>query len=602
MSLSKATIRTIETDVSVTRALREGFWPHRTRLVLTGSLAAVAAVVEIGIIGLIAAMTGEVLGDSTSVPVLSSLSQSWLAVLTALAVAIKVLLDLLYARVAAGAMRHYESSIRSEIAHLQARTRWEVVEDSEPGALHSLMWTSTNQAKTAFNQLLNLLTSTTSLALMLVATVFSAGWLSLVGVVGVVLFAVVFRPLSVRSKQAGSRLKSTMLAFGASLNEDLRMTREVRVLGAQDVVADRLAASADEVAEAGSRQMYLAMLLTSAYSNAIYAVALLGFVAIAWSGTTNPAPLAALVLLLYRSLVYGRGVQSASQALASTAPFVADVNQWVALLRENVETRVGSGSIATFEDLTLSNVDLEYANGVLGLHDVTLRIGAGEAIAVVGRSGSGKSSFVSIVLALREATAGTVSVNGVALAELDKADWRTHVALVPQESVLFDATVVENVRCWRPGLTDDEVIEALRRAHVLDEVLAMPDGLDTGVGEGGRRLSGGQRQRICLARALVTRPALLVLDEPTSALDGESERAVKQSLQELKGEVTLVVVAHRMTTIEFCDRILVFEDGSLRHDGSPEEVFYASEFFARTIELAASSGIGSDDDDPGLGR
>lgn len=578
--------RVAETEVNVWREMRKAMNPHRRMLTLAAGLAAVGAVTEVGIIALVAAFTERLLSNSASLPILSELDQGLLTTLTGVAIVFKIGLDLALARVNSLTLQRFEATMRRDVAILQAATKWSTIEDSEPGALHSLMWNSVGQARGACSQVLALVAASSSLVLMLGATVVGAGLMALAGVAGLLVFGMAFRPLSVAAKRAGVRLKFAMRTYGARLNEDIRMSREIRVLGAHEALAERLADEGDEVAAAAARQVFLSAVLSSGYSNAVYAMALIGFIAIDATGTADPAPLAALVLLLYRSLVYGRGVQSSLQGLASSAPFVADVNQWVERLRADAESQAGMKIATSFEQISFSGVELIYPNGTVGLKDLDLALRAGESVAVVGPSGSGKSSFVSLLLALRDTTSGTVAVNGVPMAELDKASWRQRVALVPQESVLFDATIEENVRCWRPGISRERIIDALAQAHVLADVEAMPDGIATEVGEGGRRLSGGQRQRICLARALAGDPEVLVLDEPTSALDGASEQGVKASLEELKGRVTLVIVAHRMTTITVCDRVLVFASGRVEHDAEPSTVMNESEFFALAIELS----------------
>ena len=586
MSSGTVVNRLAEAEVNAREELRVLLKPHRRILALAGGLAGVAAATEVLIIAFVAAFTERLVSNTASVPYLSGLSNRTLALATFAAICFKIMVDWTLAKVNSSAQCGFESKLRRDAAVLQSQARWEVIEDSEPGALHSLMWNSAAQARNAFSQMLSLISNLCSLLFMLMAAILSAGVLALAGAVGIVAFAVIFRPLNKAAKRAGARLKSSTRTYGAGLNEDIRMSREIRVLGAQSVVAEKLAESGSSLARAAADQLYLSSILSSGYSNAVYAVALAGFVAISLSGSANPAPMAALVLLLYRSLIYGRSVQGSMQGLSSSAPFVADVNNWLERMRSSAESQVGSQLPGRFENIAFKDVGLRYANGTVGLQHLNLELHAGEAVAVIGPSGSGKSTFVSLILALREASSGVVSVNGMSLADVDKVSWRSHLSLVPQESLLFDATVEENVKCWRAGVTQERVLEALRQAHVLDEVLARPEGIHSQVGEGGRRLSGGQRQRVCLARALAGDPELLVLDEPTSALDAASERAVKDSLEDLKGKVTLVIVAHRMSTIAVCDRVLVFDGGGIENDADPATALKESTFFAQAIQLS----------------
>ena len=182
---------------------------------------------------------------------------------------------------------------------------------------------------------------------------------------------------------------------------------------------------------------------------------------------------------------------------------------------------------------------------------------------VVGPSGSGKSTLLEVMVRLRTPESGTITVNGSNVAEVSARSWAAQVALVPQEPRLLVASVADNVRFGRGEITDDEVRAAARAAHVLDEIEALPGGLDARLGPGEGGLSGGQRQRLVLARALVGRPSLIVLDEPTSALDERSEVSVVATLQALRGTATIVIVSHRPSTLSICDRVLCLRDGRL---------------------------------------
>jgi ABC-type multidrug transport system fused ATPase/permease subunit len=233
----------------------------------------------------------------------------------------------------------------------------------------------------------------------------------------------------------------------------------------------------------------------------------------------------------------------------------------------------------------LDGVSFSYGDEATALTDVSFEIHAGEAIGVVGPSGAGKSTLVQLLLGLRPPTTGHLRVDGVAAAEFTRSSWTRRVSFVPQESALFDRSVLDNVICFR-DISRERALDALRAAHVLDEVLGLPDGLDTIVGEGGKRLSGGQRQRVCIARALAGEPDLLILDEPTSALDLASEEAIRQTLDAIMGRMTLIIVAHRMSTLRVCDKVLVINDGRLEAFAERARLEADNEYFSSAVKLA----------------
>lgn len=209
------------------------------------------------------------------------------------------------------------------------------------------------------------------------------------------------------------------------------------------------------------------------------------------------------------------------------------------------------------------------------VHDFTLSVRPGETVALVGASGAGKSTVLNLVIGFIRPTEGRLLLDGTDMNSLDLRTYRRHVSVVPQESILFDGTVRENVAYGMEDETDEETVRAaLRDANALEFVERLPQGLDTLVGERGARLSGGQRQRLAIARALIRDPRVLVLDEATSALDTRSEALVQQALARLLRGRTTFVVAHRLSTVRGADRIVVMGDGRIQEIGTHEELLH----------------------------
>lgn len=225
------------------------------------------------------------------------------------------------------------------------------------------------------------------------------------------------------------------------------------------------------------------------------------------------------------------------------------------------------------------------------LRDVSFEVSPGEVIGIAGASGSGKSSLLRLLQRLYVPTAGRVLIDGVNVAEIDPVWLRRHIGAVTQDTVLFTGTVRENIAAARPDLSIEEVEEAARLAAADEFIRSLPSAYDTPVGEHGAQLSVGQRQRIALARALAADPRMLLLDEPTSSLDAVAERTIQDNLTEMVRDRTVFVVAHRLSTLRFCDRILVLEAGRLVEQGPPQRLLEVDGTFARLKQAQLGFGV-----------
>ena len=228
------------------------------------------------------------------------------------------------------------------------------------------------------------------------------------------------------------------------------------------------------------------------------------------------------------------------------------------------------------------------------LDRVSFSVEPGETVALVGPSGAGKTTIIQLLLRFYDPLSGTVSIDEHDLKSLDRVDFRKHVALVPQEPVIFATTARENIRFGRPDATDAEVEEAAKAAAAHDFLVAMPQGYETEVGERGVMLSGGQKQRIAIARAILRDAPILLLDEATSALDAESERAVQNAVEKLSRDRTTIVVAHRLATVKKADRILVFEEGRIVASGSHDSLVSEGGLYARLARLQFTEGLAAE--------
>ncbi len=228
------------------------------------------------------------------------------------------------------------------------------------------------------------------------------------------------------------------------------------------------------------------------------------------------------------------------------------------------------------------------------LDQVSFAVAPGETVALVGPSGAGKSTVIQLILRFYDPQSGRISIDGLDLREMTRADFRRSIALVPQDPVVFAASARENIRFGQPDATDAQVEAAAKAAAAHEFVLALPNGYDTFLGERGVMLSGGQRQRIAIARAILRDAPVLLLDEATSALDAESELAVQSAVETLSRGRTTIVVAHRLSTVKKADRILVFEEGRIVDEGSHADLVSGGGLYARLARLQFIEGLAAE--------
>lgn len=232
-------------------------------------------------------------------------------------------------------------------------------------------------------------------------------------------------------------------------------------------------------------------------------------------------------------------------------------------------------------DISVENVSFAYDGDLAVLHDVSLHVSPGETLAIVGPSGGGKSTLCQLIPRFYDVTSGSISIDGMDIRAVTQKSIHENVGIVQQDVFLFADTIFENIRYGKPDATMDEVIEAAKKAEIYDDILAMPEGMQTYVGERGTLLSGGQKQRIAIARIFLKNPPILILDEATSALDSVTEAKIQRAFDNLAVGRTTLIIAHRLSTIRSADRIISIADGVITERGSHEELLRTDGIYAQ---------------------
>jgi len=243
----------------------------------------------------------------------------------------------------------------------------------------------------------------------------------------------------------------------------------------------------------------------------------------------------------------------------------------------------------TKPNITFEAVEFQYPEtDSKALDGVSFTAESGKVLALVGPSGGGKSTIINLIPRFYDAGAGAIKINGQDIKNVSMASLRSHIALVSQDITIFDDTVSNNIRYSKPEATQEEIERAARMAYAHDFISTMPEGYDTRLGEDGVRLSGGQKQRISIARAVLRDAPILLLDEATSALDNESEHAVQQALEELQHGRTTIVIAHRLSTVQSADKIIVLDNGQIVEQGKHDELLALGGLYAKMYHVGLS--------------
>jgi len=372
------------------------------------------------------------------------------------------------------------------------------------------------------------------------------------------LFVIASHPISEWVTRTNERLSQLMMRI-------VQATRLIRMFNQEGREQENFAIASNEVRRSMFRADVLkaiaGAILESSYAVLFIAVLLGSF----FAGVELPA-LVAFLLLLYRSQPFMKELGYAHLALAGLRGSVREV-EWLLDPAGKPAPPSGVRPISHVSGpIVFENVSFGYddvSRDAPALRNASFELESGRAIALIGRSGSGKSTVINLLCRLLEPTSGRILVNGIPLTEIDPTTWRDRLGFSGQDADLIDGSLADNIAYGAPGATREDVIEAARLADIDSFLQSLPEGYDTLVGLGGVGLSGGQRQRIGLARALIKKPDILILDEATSAVDGISEAAILALLKECPWKATVLVVSHRASTLASCDDGVVLADGEV---------------------------------------
>ncbi len=394
---------------------------------------------------------------------------------------------------------------------------------------------------------------------------------------------------SKRFRRYSTQMQDSMGEVTQITNETIKGHRVIRTFNASDYVNDRLHAASDR-----NRRQNMKMELTRNISTPLIqlivamALAFLVWIAMSPDFFSNSTP-GEFVTFLGAAGLLAKPIRQLTQVNAVIQRGLAASASIFNLLDEDSEQDTGGHVASSLEGkIEFEHVSFAYNENAVALHDISFTAEPGQTIALVGKSGSGKSSLVSLIPRFYDHTVGRIALDGIPIEEYSLENLRHHISLVTQQVVLFNGTVADNIAYGEIDVPRDRIIQAAESAHAMEFIERLEDGLDTHVGDDASLLSGGQRQRIAIARALLKNAPILIFDEATSALDSESEQHIQDALQELMKNRTTFVVAHRLSTIENADQILVMDGGRIVEAGTHNALIANNGHYSRLHRLQFS--------------
>lgn len=477
------------------------------------------------------------------------------------------------------------ADLRHRLSHAYLNSSWEVQQGQRSGSLQELLTGYSAAASGVMGSVTSAVVMGANLVALLgiAVAVNPVGALVLVG--SITVLSLLLRPLRSIVRRRARDATAVGMEYAVSVNEVSEIGLELHVFHVQDIAQARVGKAIERARKAGARLQFATRLSTPVYSGLAYMAIVGALAVVAASDTSSLTSLGAAMLVMLRSLGYGQGLQGAYLGLSGSTPAIEELQRRLDLF-EGSRRSDGGQPLDAVGPITAQNITFSYLPGQTVLRDVSFTISPHEIVGIVGPSGAGKSTLVQLLLGLRDPDEGRILAGGRDISTFDRSQWARKVTFVPQAAHLVAGTIGENIRFLRHGVTQDDLERAARLAHLHEDICGFPEGYERQVGKNGGHLSGGQQQRLCLARALVEHPDVLILDEPTSALDVRSEHLIRSTLLGLKDRMTVIVIAHRLSTLTVCDRIMVIKDGQLKDFDTPLRLERSSDFYREALALS----------------
>jgi ATP-binding cassette subfamily C protein len=457
---------------------------------------------------------------------------------------------------------HVATDLRLALLRALLSTRWGYFLNQQVGSMANAAGTEVMRASSAYLQGSTALAYTIQAAAYFIVALVVSWKTTLVFLTAASLVLILLSRMVSRAKKAGRKQTRLLQSLLARLSDSLQSLKAFKAMGRENLADELLSTNTLKLNKALRKQVFSKAALRGIQEPLMTLLVIIGLYMMLVNLKMDLPKVMVLIFLMARMLTQVGKVQRKYQEMTICESAYWSLQDKIVKAQQHNEPAGGHLEATLESSIKLDHVDFGYGKHLV-LKDVSLDIPSRTFTSIVGPSGAGKTTLVDLVTGLFEPIRGQVLIDGVPLSDLDLRSWRRLIGYVPQDTILLHDTIFANVSLGEPSFSKEDVESALKAAGACDFVSAMPEGLQTIVGERGARLSGGQRQRIAIARALVHRPQLLILDEATSALDPETEAAICRTLKELRGQLTILAISHQSALVEVADRVYQIAAGNV---------------------------------------